>query len=78
MSNPVSEPEWMTATEVAAYMRTPVETLAQWRARGRGPRFTKPVHRVLYNRADVFAFVTSGGQRGGVDSPTEGASAVSA
>lgn len=45
--------EYLTTTEVAAWLRTPPETLRFWRHEGRGPRSFKLGRRVLYARDDV-------------------------
>jgi len=58
MSTPSAEAErYMTTAEVAALLRTPPETLRFWRHRGKGPRSWKPGAHVLYDRADVEAWI---------------------
>jgi predicted DNA-binding transcriptional regulator AlpA len=48
-----------TTEEVAAYLQKPVKTLAQWRSRGIGPKYSKPGgHDVRYDWADVREWVT--------------------
>ena len=56
-----SAPERLaTPDEVADYLQKPVKTLAQWRSRGIGPKYTKPGgHDVRYDWADVLEWVTS-------------------
>lgn len=54
MSTP---PPLATAKEVAAYLRTTPASLAQMRYLGNGPRFRKVGSRVLYDWADVTAWV---------------------
>lgn len=49
--------EYMTTAELAALVRTPVETVRYWRHVGRGPRSFKVGRRVLYRRADVQAWL---------------------
>ncbi len=46
-------PELLTRPEVAAYLRTPPTTLAQWAYRGIGPHYTKVGRKTLYRRADL-------------------------
>lgn len=49
--------------EVAAEYRLAERTLANWRAKGEGPRFLKLGKRaVRYRRADVEAFIAGGAQ----------------
>lgn len=48
-----------TPAEVAEYLRTTPESLAQMRYRGTGPRFTKPCGRVLYQWSDVDEWVAT-------------------
>lgn len=47
----------MTTDEVAAETGIPVETLRYWRYVGRGPESFKLGKRVMYDRADVEAFI---------------------
>jgi excisionase family DNA binding protein len=44
-------PEVLTATEAAAYLQVPVETLRRWRSIGSGPRHAKVGRHVRYRRA---------------------------
>lgn len=44
-------PEVLTATEAAAYLQVPVETLRRWRSVGIGPRHAKVGRHVRYRRA---------------------------
>lgn len=50
-------PENMTMQEVSDQLRTPIDTLRYWRHLGKGPKSFKLGRRVLYNRADVEAFI---------------------
>jgi excisionase family DNA binding protein len=50
---PRFESEYMTTDELAAYIRTPAETVRYWRHMGAGPKAFKLGRRVLYDRADV-------------------------
>ena len=50
---------YLTTTEVAETLRTPVETVRYWRHVGKGPRSFKIGRRVLYARDDVEAFVAN-------------------
>jgi excisionase family DNA binding protein len=59
MSNmPAShEPELLTITEAAEFLRTPVATLRYWRHLGTGPRSFRLGRRVLYRRVDLHAWL---------------------
>ena len=50
-------PNYMTTEEVAAALRTPVETIRYWRSVGKGPRARKIGRRVLYTDTDVVAWL---------------------
>ena len=52
-------PEIATRTEVAAFTRVSIPTLARWASEGKGPRFRKAGGRVLYMRADVLDWLES-------------------
>ncbi len=45
--------------EISAIIRIPVMTLRRWRREARGPPFRKLGGRVLYNKAEVLAWVES-------------------
>ncbi|WP_205741124.1 helix-turn-helix domain-containing protein [Haloactinopolyspora alba] len=47
----------MTTNELAEMLRTSPETCRYWRHRGTGPRSFKVGRRVLYDRADVEAWI---------------------
>jgi excisionase family DNA binding protein len=49
--------KYLTIEEVADELRTPVETIRYWRHVGKGPKSFKLGRRVLYDVADVEAFV---------------------
>lgn len=49
--------ELLTPDEVAAWLRTPVSTLAYWRKTKVGPSFIKLTRRVVYRRSDVTAWL---------------------
>lgn len=55
---------YMTITEVAEELRTPVETIRYWRSAGKGPKSWKLGRRVLYAREDVEAFVEAARKAG--------------
>lgn len=46
-----------TVTEVAAYLRVPVETLYAWRKRGYGPPAARLGRHLRYDAADVRTWV---------------------
>jgi len=50
---------YMTTTEVAQLLRTSPETVRYWRHVGKGPRSFKVGRRVLYDAADVQAWLQS-------------------
>lgn len=54
-------PDLMTTEEVSALTRSPAETVRYWRHIGKGPRSFKLGRRVVYERADVLAWIE--GQR---------------
>lgn len=49
--------EYMTTNEVARYLRTPPATLRYWRHKGIGPKGIRVGRRVLYDLADVEAWL---------------------
>jgi helix-turn-helix protein len=51
---------WLTTTQSAGYTGIPASTLRWMRYVGVGPRFCKPRGRVLYDVADLDAFMDSG------------------
>jgi hypothetical protein len=58
--------ERMTTNEVAKLIGITVDTLAVWRCRGRGPRYTKiPGVRGFYLKSDVEAWFATGTVRAG-------------
>lgn len=50
----------LTTKEAAIYTAIPASTLRKFRYEGRGPIYTKPAGRVLYDVADLDAFMDSG------------------
>ncbi len=55
---------YLTTTEVAELLRTPVETVRYWRHVGKGPKSFKVGRRVLYALEDVEAFLAEARQSG--------------
>ncbi|WP_436526186.1 helix-turn-helix domain-containing protein [Actinoplanes sp. HUAS TT8] len=51
--------ELWTVEETAAFLRTSVGTLYQWRHRRKGPPAAKPGRHLLYDPADVRAWFRS-------------------
>lgn len=45
--------ELLTTVEVAQYLRIRVNTLEQWRSRGKGPAFVRVGRRVRYRRREI-------------------------
>jgi hypothetical protein len=56
----VNDPTYLTTDEAAELTRLSVRTLANRRSLGLAPRYYKAHGRVLYNVADLHAFVASG------------------
>lgn len=48
---------WLTPAEAAEVLGVPVPTLAQWRYRGQGPRYSKVGSLVRYSRRDLDAWL---------------------
>jgi excisionase family DNA binding protein len=48
-----------TPEQVADYLQIPVKTLAEWRSRGGGPRYSKVGRHARYDWADVRAWLAS-------------------
>jgi excisionase family DNA binding protein len=46
-------PDVLTATEAAAYLQVPVETLRRWRSLGIGPKFIKAGRHVRYRKVSL-------------------------
>jgi hypothetical protein len=58
MASAIDElPILMTPKELARFMRTTTNSLAQERYLGRGVPFIKNGRRVLYSRSDVIAYI---------------------
>ena len=49
--------EYLTTAEVAHLLRTSPESVRYWRHIGRGPKSFRVGRKVLYDRADVEAFI---------------------
>jgi excisionase family DNA binding protein len=49
--------KYLTTAEVADWLRASPETIRYWRNTGSGPKSFKVGRRVLYDRADVEAFI---------------------
>lgn len=50
-------PEYLTTAELSALLRTPVNTLYQWKMNGYGPTARRVGVRLLYRRDEVIAWV---------------------
>lgn len=51
---------WLTAKEAAGYIGVKIETLAKWRLRGRGPRFSAALGRdPRYRLSDLLEFMST-------------------
>lgn len=52
------QPEWLTSAQAAAYLGLTDKGMEEMRRTGRGPRFSRPSHRVLrYRKADLDAYL---------------------
>lgn len=51
--------EMLAPTEAAALIKSTASTLADWRFKGKGPRFYRLGKRVFYRRADLVAWAAS-------------------
>ncbi len=49
--------EFLTTHEASAFLRISKPTLERWRMEGRGPRYIKIGHRVLYPHAELERFL---------------------
>jgi predicted site-specific integrase-resolvase len=54
------ERKWLNTAEASAYTGIPASSLRKYRYEGRGPVYTKPAGRALYNISDLDAFMASG------------------
>jgi hypothetical protein len=52
----MNEQAWLTRAELAARIKVPVATLAQWATQGRGPRYAKFGRHVRYALADCITW----------------------
>lgn len=50
------EREWLTAAEAARLLGLSPDTLRAYRSNGRGPRFHKRGHAILYRLSDLEAY----------------------
>ena len=58
MANPIN-PNFLTTSEAATRIRYRAQTLRRWRMLGRGPAFIRLAGRVLYDPADLQAWLDS-------------------
>ena len=56
---PIPEwPEWLSPEVAARYLDTSTNTLADWRSKGKGPRFKRIGQRMVrYSKADLDEFM---------------------
>jgi excisionase family DNA binding protein len=52
----MAQDEWLTRQEVAARVKVPTATLAQWASQGRGPKYAKFGRHVRYRLSNVIAW----------------------
>lgn len=50
---------YLNQREAASYLRLGETTLEKLRLSGRGPRYSKPLKRILYRKADLDSWVDS-------------------
>lgn len=53
---------WLKPDDAAHHIGVSSKTLANWRWAGKGPRFYKAAHSVLYDRDELDAWVRSNGE----------------
>jgi predicted site-specific integrase-resolvase len=53
--------DFLTEEKLAEQLGCHERTVARWRMKGSGPRFTSAGRRVIYNKDDVTAWLRSGG-----------------
>lgn len=58
---------WLTRKDVSHRIKVPVQTLAQWASRGRGPKYALFGRHARYRLADLIAWENA--QFGGADDP---------
>lgn len=56
----LATPTWLTPAEAAEVLSVPAATLAQWRFRGNGPRYSKVGALVRYQRSDLDDWLCAG------------------
>lgn len=56
----LATPTWLTPAEAAEVLSVPAATLAQWRFRGNGPRYSKVGALVRYDRAALDEWLVAG------------------
>lgn len=56
------EPEYLTTSEAAELLRTPVATLYQWRHKRVGPPARRVGRKLLYRRDELVAWVEADGR----------------
>lgn len=54
-----SSEDLLTRDEAAQWLRVDAGTLRNWATRGRGPRFSRLIGRVVYRREDLEEFVAA-------------------
>lgn len=51
--------DFLTTKEAAEFLKYSEQRLAEWRAKGIGPKFYKPVDKVFYLKEDLIDWVKS-------------------
>jgi predicted DNA-binding transcriptional regulator AlpA len=59
MQDTYNQKQWLTPKEAVKEYGIGLSTWAKYRLRGRGPAFAKLGEKVLYNRADIEAWLKS-------------------
>ncbi len=52
--------DFITTKEAADFLKYSEQRLAEWRAKGTGPKYYKPADKVFYTKDDLIEWVKSG------------------
>jgi excisionase family DNA binding protein len=56
---PLNLPDYLTVTEAAKLLRVTPRTLANWRADGQGPSWSRLGRQILYRRQSVLQYINA-------------------
>lgn len=51
--------DFLTTKEAAEFLKYSEQRLAEWRAKGTGPKFYKPADKIFYTKEDLIDWVKS-------------------